>query len=151
MFTLTSDLEKYDITLPEILDKADFTILYFYPKDNTPWCTIEAVDFSKNRKKFKSIGAQIVWVSKDSHDSHCKFMTKHKLWFDLISDSDLDLHKQFDVWWEKSMYGKKYLGTIRSTFLLNKKGEILHARRNISAVDHVENVLEICTQIINSK
>lgn len=147
MITLTSKWEEKEITLQDMLDRADFTVLYFYPKDDTPWCTIEAVDFAKNIEIFHDKKTQVVWVSKDNHKSHCKFMEKHNLWFDLVSDPEFELHKQFDVVWEKSMYGKKYIWTIRSTFLLDKSGKILHEWRNISAVDHVENVLAILDQI----
>lgn len=149
MFTLTSKWEEKNIALQDILDRADFTVLYFYPKDNTPWCTIEAVDFAKNKEQFDKLNTQIIWVSKDNHTSHCKFMDKYNLDFDLISDPDFELHKKFDAVWEKSMYGKKYIWTIRSTFLIDNKGTILYEWKNISAVDHVENILAILDKIIN--
>ncbi len=150
MITLTTKWQQVETTLQWLLDRADFTILYFYPKDNTPWCTIEAVDFAKNIKKFDELKTQVIWVSKDNYSSHCKFADKHGLNFDLISDPDFVLHKKFDAVGEKSMYGKKYIWTIRSTFLLNKKWEILKDWRDVSASGHVENILAILDKIINS-
>jgi peroxiredoxin Q/BCP len=124
------------------LKKNKKSILYFYPKDNTSWCTIEAIDFSQIKKVLDKNWIWIFWVSKDSDKSHCNFIDKHNLTIDLISDTDLELQKKFGVLWEKSMFGKKYLWTIRSTFLLDEKWKILKERRGVSAKWHVEEVLK---------
>lgn len=127
--------------LKPFLKKYKQTIVYFYPKDNTPGCTIEAHDFSKNKELFNKNWIWIVWISKDSENSHQKFIEKQCLTIDLISDEDLDLHKQFDVWWEKNMYGKIMQWTIRSTFLLDGNWKILKEWRNVKASNHVEKLI----------
>jgi len=133
---------EQEILLNDLLKINKKTILYFYPKDNTPWCSIEASDFSKYKKIFNQNWIGVVWVSKDSCQSHTKFIEKQNLSIDLISDQDLELHKKFSVIWEKKMYGKIYEWVIRSTFLLNKDGEKLKERRNVKAKWHVEKVLK---------
>lgn len=118
------------------------TIVYFYPKDDTPGCTIQAHDFSTHKAVFNKNNIGIVGISKDSEASHCKFIEKQWLTIDLIADEDLSLHKQFDVWWEKNMYGKIVQWAIRSTFLLDQKWNILKERRNVRANGHVEKIIE---------
>lgn len=131
-----------EVSLWSFLKQSDKTLLYFYPKDNTSWCSIEAKDFSDYQKKFAKIGVQIVWVSKDSTKSHCSFIEKKELSIPLISDSELVLHEHFGVWKEKSLYGRKYMGAERSTFLLDQKGNILKEWRNVKAVGHVEKIYQ---------
>jgi peroxiredoxin Q/BCP len=127
--------------LKAFLKKYKQTIVYFYPKDNTPGCTIEAHDFSKHKELFNKNSIWVVWVSKDSESSHQKFIEKQCLTIDLISDEDLNLHKQFDVRWEKNMYGKIVHWTIRSTFLLDHSWKILKEWRNVKAAGHVEKII----------
>jgi thioredoxin-dependent peroxiredoxin len=124
-----------------LLSTHNYTILYFYPKDNTSWCTIQANDFSALVDQYIQQDIQIIGVSKDSHSSHCKFIEKQNIKYTLISDEDLSLHKHFGTLGEKSMYGKKYIGTIRSTFLLDLSAKIRKERRNVSAKGHAQEVL----------
>ena len=98
-------------------------VLYFYPKDNTPGCTQEGIDFSNNYRKFKNLNTEIIGISKDNIKSHENFKKKYKYKFDLISDEDEKICKMFDVIKEKNMYGKKYMGIERSTFIIDKKGK----------------------------
>lgn len=119
----------------------DYLLLYFYPKDNTPWCSLEARDFSFFQKEFLSMGIAILGVSKDSKESHEKFIQKQNLTIPLLSDESLAIHNEFAIIGEKKNYWKVYQGVIRSTFLLNKKWEIVKERRNVRAKGHVERVL----------
>ena len=128
--------------LTPFLNKYKQTIVYFYPKDNTPGCTVEAHDFSVNKKLFNQNWIWIVWISKDSEKSHCNFIEKQNLTIDLITDEDLTLQKQFGAWWEKNMYGKIVQWTIRSTFLLDKNWNILKEWRNVKATGHVKKIIE---------
>jgi thioredoxin-dependent peroxiredoxin len=128
--------------LQTYLKKHKQTIIYFYPKDNTPWCTIEAKDFSTHKEVFNKHGIGIVGISKDSEKSHCNFIEKQNLTIDLLSDSELVLHKKFWAWWEKNMYGKIVEWTIRSTFLVDQQGKTLKARKNVKATGHVEKLIK---------
>jgi len=121
--------------------KNKYIILYFYPKDNTPGCTIEAIDFTAKKQDFSDENAVIIGVSKDSVKSHIRFHEKKNLDITLLSDEDLELINAFDVWREKLNYGKKYLGIVRSTFILNTDGKIIKEYRNIRVKNHVTNVL----------
>lgn len=143
----TPDQQSQDLIFSKLLKNYPYTILYFYPKDDTPGCTIEAQDFTQFAPQFIKIKTQIIGVSKDSHTSHCKFIGKFWLTFPLISDTTLELHHHFKTLGEKKMYGKTYQGTIRSTFLLDEKGEIIHERRNISSSWHAQEVLDTLIEI----
>ena len=118
-------------------------IIYFYPRDLTPGCTTESIDFNKNLLKIKRAGCNIVGVSRDSIKSHLKFIDKYSFKFPLISDQEEKLCNAFDVIKEKSLYGRKYMGIDRSTFLLNKKLKVLHIWRNVKVPGHVDEVIEI--------
>ena len=124
------------------MKQAKQTILYFYPKDNTPGCSLEAREFSQNLQAFLDKGIQVIGVSRDSETSHCYFIAKQGLRIPLISDPDLLLHKQFGAWGEKKNYGKIYEGTIRSTFLLDPEGNILQEWKNVKATGHVARLLK---------
>lgn len=124
-----------------------YTVLYFYPKDNTSGCTLEAKNFSCLKQEFDKLWVWIVWISKDSEKSHGNFIQKQELTINLISDENLELHNKYQVLWEKSMYGKKYIWTIRSTFLLNNKCEIVKEWRNVKVNWHTEEVLDYCKKI----
>ncbi|QQR55286.1 thioredoxin-dependent thiol peroxidase [Candidatus Peregrinibacteria bacterium] len=117
-------------------------VLYFYPKDDTPGCTVEACDFRDTQADFSKLNAVIVGVSKDSLNSHEKFIGKYKLPFVLLSDEDLKLMEAFGVWKEKTMYGKTALGVMRSTFLIDENGVLVKAWRNVKAAGHVQKVLQ---------
>lgn len=117
-------------------------VLYFYPKDDTPGCTTQACAFRDNLPKFKKLKAAVFGVSKDSLASHQKFIAKFDLPFPLLSDADGKLCEAFGVWVEKSMYGKKYMGIDRSTFLVDGQGVIRHIWRKVKPAGHAEEVLE---------
>lgn len=116
-------------------------VLYFYPRDMTPGCTTEACDFRDNLARLEKAGAVVYGVSKDSIASHEKFRDAHELNFVLLSDQDLDVHKRYGAWGEKTSYGKQVEGVIRSTFLIDENGKIAKAWRNVKAKGHVDNVL----------
>lgn len=120
-------------------------VLFFYPKDNTPGCTTEAIGFSEALDQFAAQGIKVFGVSKDPMKSHDKFVSKHALTMPLISDETTDLCERFGVWKEKSMYGKTYMGIKRSTFFVRPDGEILHEWRKVKVPGHVEAVLEAVT------
>tara|TARA_Y200000002_G_C22396259_1_gene543667 strand:+ start:76 stop:543 length:468 start_codon:yes stop_codon:yes gene_type:complete len=117
-------------------------VLYFYPKDNTPGCTQEGEDFRDLYKKFKRLNTEIYGVSRDSLKSHEGFKEKYKYPFELISDSEEKLCNLFDVIKEKNMYGKKYMGIERSTFLIDKNGKLCFEWRKVKVNGHAEEVLE---------
>lgn len=116
-------------------------VLYFYPKDDTSGCTKEAIDFSAAKKKFDTLGVPVIGVSKDSTESHEKFQKKHKLKITLASDPEIGTAKAFGIWVEKSLYGRKYMGMDRSTFLVDAKGVIREVWRKVKVPGHVEAVL----------
>ena len=116
-------------------------VLYFYPKDNTSGCTIEAKDFTRLQEEYKSKGYFIVGVSRDNVKSHKNFISKQELNLLLLSDIDEQLVKAFDVLKEKSMYGRKYMGIVRSTFILDEKGIVTNEYRNIKPKDHAQELL----------
>lgn len=115
-------------------------VLYFYPKDDTSGCTQEACDFRDNIAQFNKVGVTVIGVSKDSLKSHEKFLQKHALNFPLASDEGTDVCERYGVWVEKSMYGKKYMGIERATFLINADGRIAGIWRKVKVDGHVEAV-----------
>lgn len=117
-------------------------ILYFYPKDSTPGCTLEGQDFRDLHGKFRRQKTVILGVSRDSIASHEKFKAKQKFPFDLLSDPDEKLCKKFDVIKEKSLYGRKFMGVERSTFLIDKAGKLRHEWRKVKVKGHAEEVLD---------
>ena len=125
---------------------ADFAgkklVIYFYPKDDTPGCTTEAIEFSAQAGAFAAANTEIVGVSADSVEKHEKFKTKHNLGVTLLSDPDQKMLEDYGVWVEKNMYGKKYMGIERATFLVGEDGKILHVWRKVRVKGHVDAVLE---------
>lgn len=117
-------------------------VLYFYPKDDTSGCTKEAVAFSEALPKFRKLGIEVIGVSKDSVESHAKFRKKHRLKIALGSDPETEMAQDWGVWVEKSLYGRKYMGLERATFLVNAKGTIATAWHKVKVPGHVEAVLE---------
>ena len=117
-------------------------ILYFYPKDDTPGCTLESKDFSKLNSMISKNNTIVLGITKDSMESHLKFKKKYKLKFDLLSDEKLSVIKKYGVWGMKSFLGKKYKGVIRSTFLINSKGKIHKIWSNVRVKDHAKSVVE---------
>ena len=119
-----------------------YIIIFFYPKDNTPGCTQEGLDFSNISTKLKNLNTKIYGVSRDSIKSHDNFKSKYKYKFDLISDPDEYLCNLFDVMKEKSMFGKKYMGIERSTFIINQKGILIKEWRKVKVNGHSDEVLK---------
>ena len=117
-------------------------VLYFYPKDDTPGCTVEAKDFRDLKAKFDKADTLVIGVSKDSVKSHDKFTDKYSLTFDLGSDEDGAVCNAYGVWLEKSMYGKKYMGINRATFLIDKSGKVAKVWPKVSVTGHAAEVLE---------
>ncbi|ETA67287.1 thioredoxin-dependent thiol peroxidase [Methanolobus sp. WCC1] len=117
-------------------------VLYFYPKDNTSGCTREAQDFTSLKGDFESENAVVLGVSKDSVKSHVKFIEKKELGITLLSDEETTIHQKYDVWRTKKNYGKEYLGTVRSTFLIDTEGNIVKIWDNVRTNGHAEKVLE---------
>jgi len=117
-------------------------VIYFYPKDDTPGCTKEAIGFSCIYDQFKAAGVEVIGVSKDSVASHDNFKRKHELLFPLASDQTGDVVEAFGTWVEKSMYGKKYMGIDRATFLVGADGKVVRAWRGVKVPGHVEEVLQ---------
>ncbi|MBJ3774791.1 thioredoxin-dependent thiol peroxidase [Acuticoccus mangrovi] len=138
-FTLPGD-NGSDIRLSDY--RGNPVVLYFYPKDNTSGCTKEAIAFSELGDAFEAAGVAIVGVSPDSVASHDKFKAKHELSFRLAADEAKDVATAYGVWVEKSMYGRKYMGVERSTFLIDKDGTIQKAWRKVKVPGHAEAVLE---------
>jgi len=121
--------------------KGKYVVLYFYPKDNTPGCTLEAVDFSRFRKEFEGANAVILGVSKDSCESHQKFVDKHKLTITLLSDPDHKMQEMYGVWRPKKFMGREFLGTVRTTMLIDPHGVIIKIWDKVKVKDHVAEVL----------
>ncbi len=138
-FEVKSDSGK-DISLSDF--KGKNLVIYFYPKDNTPGCTIEAQDFARYKDDFDKVDTVILGVSKDSVKSHCNFIKKQSLNFSLLSDEDQKMCKNYQVIKEKSMFGKKYMGIERSTFLIDKIGKIAKIWLSVKVKGHAEEVLE---------
>ena len=124
----------------------DGLIIYFYPKDNTPGCTLETKDFSKLYKKFKSLKYEVVGISKDNIKSHLNFKKKFKVPFQLLSDEIVNIHKKYGVWGVKSFMGNKFMGTIRSTVVINK-GKVLKFWKNVRVKGHAKEVLDFIISI----
>ena len=139
-FTL-KDANNESISLSDF--KGKNIVLYFYPKDNTSGCTKQAIGFTEHKKAFTDLNTIIIGISKDSVNSHQKFIEKQKLDLILLSDPETTVNQLYDVWKEKSMYGKKYFGTQRSTFLIDAKGTLIHEWRNVKVPGHVEDVLSV--------
>ncbi len=136
-------------TLKKHLPLAKYTLLYFYPKDNTPGCTLEAQDFTRLKDEFAKLDTQIIGVSKDDESSHKKFITDCSLNITLLSDVSGKLCERFGVIGEKKNYGITYVGVIRSTFLLDQDGNIIKEWRNVRARGHAERVLEAITPLVS--
>jgi peroxiredoxin Q/BCP len=149
-FELESDSgDRFSLT--EALKSGKSLVLYFYPKDNTPGCTREAQAFTEAKRKLAAAGAAVVGVSKDSIKSHCGFRDKYALTFPLLSDPDLTVHRAYGAYGEKTMYGKKVMGTIRSTFLITPDGRIARAWRSVKVDGHVDAVLEAIRELKKTK
>ena len=137
-FTLPST-EGKDVSLKDL--RGQKVVLYFYPKDDTPGCTKESCSFSENLGRVKKKGALIYGVSADSIVSHEKFIDKYSLSFPLLSDESREMINAYGVWQQKSMMGKKYMGIVRTTFIIDEKGKIAHVFEKVKVDGHTEEVL----------
>ena len=150
MTDLTAGDMAPDFSLPRngggTVSLSDFAgkplVLYFYPKDDTPGCTTEALDFTRLKADFEAAGAVVVGISKDSVAKHDKFCKKHGLGVILASDEDGDTCERYGTWVEKSMYGKTYMGVERSTFLIDSCGKVAEVWRKVKVAGHAEAVLK---------
>jgi len=122
--------------------KGKKVVLFFYPKDHTPTCTVEACNLRDAYKELKKEGFEVIGLSPDSEESHQKFIHKNKLPYHLISDADLSMHKAYGVWGEKSLYGRKYMGTLRTTFVISENGIIERIFTKVKSNDHAQQILE---------
>ncbi|MDH7515052.1 MAG: thioredoxin-dependent thiol peroxidase [Bacteroidota bacterium] len=143
--------EAPDFTLPNAEGKpvrlSDFrgkpVVLYFYPKDNTPGCTKEACDFRDNFARITATGAVVLGVSADTAESHRKFRTKHDLPFELLSDEKHEVLEAYGAWEKKSLYGKSFLGIVRTTVVIGRDGKVAHVFPKVKVAGHVDRVLEV--------
>ncbi len=138
-FTLPST-NNNNYSLKDSLGK--YVVLYFYPKDDTPGCTIETNDFNKLLSKFKKLDCEIYGISKDNLKSHDKFRDKYKIKFDLLADEEIKILKKYKVWGKKKFMGREFMGIIRTTFLIAKKGKIIKIWDNVKVKDHAKEVLK---------
>ena len=138
-FTLESS-EGGKVKLSDLAGK--LVVLYFYPRDNTPGCTVEAEGFRDAAAALKKLGAVVLGVSKDSIASHCKFRDKYKLSFPLLTDADGKVMEAYGAWGDKVLYGKKMKGVIRSTVLIDKNGKVAKHWPKVSVKGHVDEVVE---------
>ena len=140
---------NYEYSLKDSLGK--YVVIYFYPKDDTPGCSIEALDFNKLLPKFKRLNCDVFGVSKDSLKSHDKFKDKYKIKFDLLSDQDLKILKKYKVWAKKKFMGREFMGILRTTFLIDTKGKIIKIWKNVKVKDHAKEVLNKLNTIVKFK
>ena len=119
-----------------------YVVLYFYPKDDTPGCTIETNEFNKLLPKFKKLECEVYGISNDGLKSHDKFRDKYNIKFDLLTDEKLKVLKKYKVWGKKKFMGREFMGIIRTTFLIDKKGKIIKIWDNVKVKDHAKVVLE---------
>ena len=131
---------KEKFSLKDFLGK--YIVIYFYPKDDTPGCTIETNDFNRLLSKFKKLECEIYGISKDSLKSHDKFRDKYKIKFNLLADEELKVLKKYKVWGKKKFMGREFMGIIRTTFLIDKHGKIIKIWKNVKVKDHAKEVLE---------
>jgi peroxiredoxin Q/BCP len=122
--------------------KGKKVVLYFYPKDNTPGCTAEACNLRDNYQALMKAGYVVLGVSKDDEKSHQKFIDKFELPFPLLADTEKDIHEKYGTWVEKSMYGRKYMGTARVTFLIDENGKIEEIIEKVKTKDHTAQILK---------
>ena len=149
-------MKAYNFTLPSTNKKnysltdsiGKYVVLYFYPKDDTPGCTIETNDFNKLLSKFKKLDCEVYGISKDSLKSHDKFKEKYKIKFDLLADQDIKVLKKYKVWGKKKFMGREFMGIIRTTYLIDKKGRTLKVWNNVKVKDHAKEVLETLKSIV---
>ena len=144
------ELQTSNNNLLKAIDlKGKLKLIFIYPKNDTSGCTKENILFSENIKEFDKLKINLFGLSKDSVESHIKFIKKYNLKIELISDPDIKLIKELGSWVKKSMYGKEYMGVERSTFLIDKNNKIVETWRKVKVNGHVEKVLNYCKNLIN--
>tara|TARA_B100000902_G_scaffold36522_1_gene43690 strand:+ start:2301 stop:2753 length:453 start_codon:yes stop_codon:yes gene_type:complete len=142
-------MKAYNFTLPSTNNEnyslknslGKYVVLYFYPKDDTPGCTIETIDFNKLLSKFKKLECEVLGISKDNLKSHDKFRDKYKIKFNLLADEKLKVLKKYKVWGKKKFMGREFMGINRTTFLIDKNGKIIKIWENVKVKDHAKEVL----------
>ncbi|MGY6741318.1 MAG: thioredoxin-dependent thiol peroxidase [Cecembia sp.] len=122
--------------------KGKKVVLYFYPKDNTPGCTAQACNLRDNYEALQKAGYVVLGVSSDSEKSHQKFIEKQSLPFSLLADEDLKVHEAYGTWVEKSMYGRKYMGTARTTFIIDEQGNLEEIIEKVNTKEHTNQILK---------
>ena len=145
VFKLPSTNKK-NYSLKDSIGK--YVVIYFYPKDDTPGCTIETNDFNKLLSKFKKLECEVFGISKDNLKSHDKFRDKYKIKFDLLADEEIKVLKKYKVWAKKKFMGREFMGIVRTTFLIDKKGKIIKIWNNVKVKDHAKEVLETLQNIV---
>lgn len=142
-FTLPSSIGR-DVSLEEFSGKN--VVLYFYPKDNTKGCTQQACDFRDSMEEYESADTVVIGVSKDTIKSHNNFIEKYSLPFVLLSDVETIVHQMYDAWKLKKMYGREYMGTERSTFIIDKNGILVKEYRGVKVKNHIREVLDFISE-----
>ncbi len=144
IFNLPST-SKNNYSLKDSIGK--YVVIYFYPKDDTPGCTIETNDFNKLLSKFKKLECEVYGISRDNLKSHDKFRDKYKIKFDLLADEELTVLKKYKVWVKKKFMGREFMGILRTTILIDKKGKIIKIWDNVKVKDHAKEVLDTLRDI----
>ena len=139
------DPDRGEICLKDL--KGKWVVLYFYPKDNTKGCTMEALEFTAAEDEFKEKNAVIIGVSPDSLKSHTNFRQKHDLSINLLSDTEKKVLEEYGVWQKKKMYGREYMGVVRSTYLIDMEGKVAFVWPKVRVKGHVDNVLEKLSEL----
>lgn len=135
-----SDQNGNDVSLADFKGKK--VVLFFYPKDNTPTCTVEACNLRDNYKELQNMGYEVLGISTDSAKKHQNFIGKHELPYTLLADTEKHVHELYDTWKEKQMYGRKYMGTVRTTFIIDENGIIENIIEKVKAKEHTSQILE---------
>jgi len=139
------DPDRGEMCLKDL--KGKWVVLYFYPKDNTKGCTMEALEFTAAEDEFKAKNAVIIGVSPDSLKSHTNFRQKHDLSINLLSDTEKEVLETYGVWQKKKMYGREYMGVVRSTYLIDMEGKVAFVWPKVRVKGHVDNVLEKLSEL----
>ena len=122
--------------------KGKKVVIYFYPRDNTPGCTAQACNLRDNYEALQKAGYEVIGISSDSETSHKKFQDKHELPFTLIADTEKEIHEKYGTWKEKNMYGRKYMGTVRTTFVIDEEGKIEEIIKKVKTKEHTAQILK---------
>ena len=147
-FTLANQLEQ-KVALRDLI--GHWLVLYFYPKDDTPGCTKEACEFTSHLKQFQALRATVIGVSPDSPESHQKFIKKHRLKVELLSDPDHKILAKYGAWGEKSMYGRKYEGVLRTTVIIDPSGKVAHRWDKVKPAGHAAEVRTKLDELISAR